>query len=167
MTDNDGLISITEIARTHGRDPAAVRRSLLHRGINVSRRKIGKRPTSYITRADYERVAEEMGAGAQPQHADVVGSGCFYLIQLEPEHDPDRFKVGFSIDSARRVAEHRTAAPFATLVKTWGCKPLWEQTAIDCVTQGCEQLSTEVFRGDLAQVQEWGERFFDLMPEAK
>lgn len=42
---------------------------------------------------------------------------------------------------------------------------LWEHTAIDSVTQGCEKIHTEVFRTiDIESVQKKCDMFFDLMP---
>jgi hypothetical protein len=91
--------------------------------------------------------------------------GWFYLIQLEPEHDPGRFKVGFTTDLDGRLRHHRCSAPFATYLKTWPCKRLWERASIDCLTAGAEQLHTEVFRfASLQQVMETGDRFFSIMP---
>ncbi len=39
--------------------------------------------------------------------------GWFYLIELEPEHDPGRLKVGFTTDLDGRLRDHRCSAPFA------------------------------------------------------
>jgi hypothetical protein len=40
----------------------------------------------------------------------------------------------------------RCSAPYIQVMKTWPCRRLWEKTAIECVTEGCERLHTEVFR---------------------
>src|SRR5437867_39170 len=72
--------------------------------------------------------------------------GFFYLLQLEPDHDPDRFKVGFTTELDGRLQKHRCSAPFAKYVKSWPCRRVWERAAIDCVTSESEQLHTEVFR---------------------
>jgi hypothetical protein len=94
-----------------------------------------------------------------------VGSGVFYLIQLEPDHDPGRFKVGFAANISERLRAHRCSAPFAIVAKKWPCKRLWESTAIDCVTADCEQLHTEVFRyNDLDSVIAKCNQFFAIMP---
>jgi hypothetical protein len=91
--------------------------------------------------------------------------GFFYIIQLEPEHDPGRFKVGFTMDLDGRLRKHRCAAPFAQFLKTWPCKRAWERAAIDAVTEGCQQLHTEVFRtAQLERLQERAHRFFSFMP---
>ena len=164
---NDLYISIVDIARIHRRAPGNVRRSLRSLGIATVTQKSGKpaKTRLYVSREDYEKVADRLTSGvSRAQGVSAEGAGYFYLVQLEPELDPARFKVGFSIDTDGRLAQHRTAAPFAVVVKTWSCKALWEQTAIDCITQGCERLSAEVFRGDLTQVQVTADRFFEIMP---
>lgn len=95
----------------------------------------------------------------------IADNGLFYLIQLEPEHDPERVKVGFSTDLEGRLQKHRCSAPFAQYLKTWPCQRLWERTAIDSITNGAEKLHTEVFRVDsLAKVLERADNFFALMP---
>jgi hypothetical protein len=95
--------------------------------------------------------------------ADDVG--FFYLIQLEPDHDSGRFKVGFTMDLDGRLQKHRCSAPFAKYVRSWPCKRVWERAAIDCATTHCEQLHTEVFRAaSLSQVVEHAESFFSMMP---
>src|SRR5207247_2118965 len=73
-------------------------------------------------------------------------TGFFYVIQLEPDHDPGRFKVGFTTDLDGRLQKHRCVAPFAKYVRSWPCRRLWERAAIDCVTGESEKLHTEVFR---------------------
>ena len=94
-----------------------------------------------------------------------VDSGVFYLIQLEPDHDPGRFKVGFAVNISERIRSHKCSAPFAIVTKKWPCKRLWERTAIDSVTVDCEQLHTEVFRcNDLDSVIAKCDQFFAIMP---
>ena len=96
----------------------------------------------------------------------IVDRGVFYLIQLEPCHDPGRFKVGFASNLSERLRDHRCSAPLATVLAKWPCRPLWEKTAIDCVTQSCEQIHTEVFRtDDISAVQQRCEQFFSLMSD--
>jgi len=43
--------------------------------------------------------------------ADDVG--FFYLIQLEPEYEAGRFKLGFTTDLDGRLPKHRCSAPFS------------------------------------------------------
>jgi len=97
---------------------------------------------------------------------DLVSEvGVFYLMQLEPEHDPGRIKVGFTTDLDGRIRKHRCSAPFATCTKSWPCRRTWERAAIDCITIGLKQLHTEVFRTpDVANVCNRADSFFSIMP---
>ena len=49
-----------------------------------------------------------------------------------------------------------------------GSSRIWERAALDCVTNGCEQLHTEVFRAEsLEQVSSRAQSFFSIMPSLK
>ena len=55
--------------------------------------------------------------------------------------------------------------PFAQYLKSWPCKRIWERAAMDCVTNGCERLHTEVFRaGSLEELAARAQAFFSMMP---
>ena len=130
----------------------------------------GNQIISYITTHALEQIKLHL-VQARPER-DVTSSepqvdrGVFYLIQLEPCHDPGRFKVGFASNLPERLRDHRCSAPLATVLAKWPCRPLWEKTAIDCVTQSCEQIHTEVFRtDDISAVQQRCEQFFSLMSD--
>ena len=135
----------------------------------------GNQLIALITEADAAaiRAAFTEGRRAGLQGASDIAEfapdeGMFYLIQLEPEHDPVRFKVGFTTDLDGRLRHHRCSAPFAVYRKTWPCRRTWERAAIDCLTTGLEQLHTEVFRGSsLDDVAERGDRFFSVMPPVR
>jgi hypothetical protein len=106
-----------------------------------------------------------LNGGAAVFYSDDVG--FFYVIQLEPAHDPGRFKVGFTMDIEGRLQKHRCSAPFSQYLNTWPCKRVWERAAIDCVTD-CEKLHTEVYRTDsLEQLRIRAEAFFSLMPRLR
>jgi hypothetical protein len=120
-------------------------------------------------RSEIEKSSESAGgSNARPgSFAPFVADdvGFFYLIQLEPEHDPGRFKLGFTMDLDGRLQKHRCSAPFAKYVASWPCKRVWERAAIDCLVVGCQQLYTEVFRAtSLEQVTARAGAFFAVMP---
>lgn len=112
-----------------------------------------------LTRA---RVASAI----DPEGSELLtDSGQFYLIQLEPQHDPGRIKLGFTTDLEERLRKHRCSAPFSQVLATWPCRSIWERTAMDCVAFGLEQLHTEVFRASsLEEVTDRANKFFALMP---
>ncbi|MCK4910596.1 MAG: hypothetical protein KAR83_03090 [Thermodesulfovibrionales bacterium] len=123
---------------------------------------------SFITNNDYERIKEYLESSVDNTDTTQVqsnGFGVFYLIQLEPEHDPGRFKLGYATSIEERLRSHKTAAPLSKVIKTWQCKLLWEKTAIDSISHGYERLYTEVFRTDsIDEVLERCEAFFKVMP---
>lgn len=72
--------------------------------------------------------------------------GTFYVVQLVPELDPNRIKLGFAEDIGVRMAQHRTAAPTARVVRTWPCKRSWEFTVIDALASAdCRLILNEVY----------------------
>ncbi len=165
------LISVIEIAKLHGKRPQAIHKIV--RRLNIETTKIKSeeargQTASYISKDDYETIKDYL---VKPESngnddIDLSSSGVFYLIQLEPEHDPGRFKVGFASSIDERLRKHKTAAPYSKVIKTWPCKLLWEKTVIDSVSQGCERVHTEVFRvEDLDLVKERCDKFFLLMPD--
>lgn len=140
-----------------------LKKGSFHRGQKVA----------YITIDDYSLIQVEMKALGKPEIENLnlqaeTENGHFYLIQLEPNSDPGRFKVGFASNISERLRKHRCSAPFSIVVATWPCKFLWEKTVIDCITQGCEKLHTEVFRTtSLQNVRDLCDQFFALMPKTQ
>ena len=172
----DDLISVSDVANHHGKRKQTIFKVLKRLGITTSKiRNASSRNqlVSYITQDDFRRITDEFGSQLETEQRDSEDSdgfvsaeeGVFYLIQLEPELDPCRFKVGFASNMPDRLRALRCSAPFASVIKTWHCRRLWEKTAIDSVSNGCERLHTEVFRAnDLNEVVEKCEAFFFLMP---
>jgi hypothetical protein len=178
----EGTISVIDLAAQHGMRKQTVFKVLARLGIETVKRAGNSKASrgqliAYISGDDAQRFAEEVRsmADANRRAADGDGpdaaipeQGVFYLLQLEPERDPGRFKVGFATSLPERLRTLKCSAPFTTVLATWPCKNLWEKTAIDCVTQGCERLHTEVFRTDsIDGVRQRCERFFELMPKDK
>jgi hypothetical protein len=130
---------------------------------------------SYISPQELDRLTEyfsnnkkslKEAVTGHSNEIDLTDTGVFYLIQLEPKIEPGRFKVGFATIMNERLRKHRCSAPFATIIGTWPCRRLWEQTAIDCVTADCEKIHTEVFKTNaIESVKNKCEQFFSLMPE--
>ena len=171
--END-LITVSQLASDLGKQKQHIFKVLNRLGIERKLKKSAAargQKVAYVTTEDYKRVKEYFSVVESEASETIVDSdtgGVFYLIQLEPEHDPGRFKLGFATNIEERLRSHKTAAPFSKVLKTWPCKLLWEKTAIDCATQGCEQLHTEVFRSEsVKEVQARCDQFFALMPEIR
>ena len=170
---NQQLISIIDIAKNHGKRPQSIHKLVKSLGFETSKQKgDGSRgqQVSCITLSDYEELKMRLDdqSDRRMNFTDDGDSieGAFYIISLEPELDPGRIKVGFTRNMIERLRHHRISAPFAEVVKTWPCKSLWEKTAIDCVTQDCEKINTEVFRtDDVERIVFLADKFFALMPQ--
>ena len=177
---SEELISVIDLASQFGKRKQTVFKIL--RRLRIAPRKVrgpGRlrgQLVSCVTVQESHLVAAELrSAGPSSRSGDESAvrpealpdeHGVFYLLMLEPVHDPGRFKVGFAVNLPERLRTLRCSAPFLDVVRTWPCKLLWEKTAIDCVTQECEQLHTEVFRTQsMEPVVQRCERFFNLMPK--
>jgi hypothetical protein len=166
------LISVIDVARSLGKTKQLIFKIVGRLKIETVLEKTSTsrgQKIAYISAADHQRIKEYFATcGFEGEEAITLPetSGVFYLIQLEPEHDPGRFKLGFATNIEERLRSHKTAAPFSKVLKTWRCKLLWEKTAIECASQGCERIHTEVFRTDsIDQVLFRCEEFFKLMPK--
>ncbi len=91
--------------------------------------------------------------------------GYFYIIQLIPEFDPNRVKIGFADNVEKRLSEHQTASPTAKVIKSWPCKRSWDQTVMDSITRkDCKLIMNEVYEGEINNFIERAENFFAMMP---
>ena len=168
---DETYISVIDVAKEVGKAKQAVFKVLKRLGIE-SQKMIGAgsrgQKIAYITQEEYRLVKQEMQnmRESESENEPLMSEfGVFYIVQLEPDYDPGRFKVGFASNMAERLRSHRCSAPFAEVLKTWPCRSLWEKTAIECVCDGCEKLHTEVFRVDSIQkVINKCDDFFSLMP---
>ncbi len=168
------LIAITHLADELGRHKSFLFKLVDRFNITKQMQRSGSargQKIAFISQADANQIREYIA------HSDEVSdvrpsatfenttAGFFYLVQLEPEHDPGRFKLGFATNLEERLRAHKTAAPYSSVVKAWPCKFLWEKVAIESVTQGCEQIHTEVFRYDsIEEIARRCDQFFSLMP---
>lgn len=119
----------------------------------------------YIASKITDKFYESSDGAGEPEELYPESRGVFYLLRLEPDHDPGRFKVGFTTNVQERLRTLRCSAPLLEVIKTWPCKSLWEKTAIDSVTDGCERLHVEVFRTiSIETVIAKCDRFFGVMP---
>jgi hypothetical protein len=93
-------------------------------------------------------------------------AGFFYVIQLIPEYDPKRIKLGFADNVSSRLTQHRTSAPTAKLLKSWPCRRSWERTAIDAIAAvGGALILNEVFEfQDIEAAIARADQFFSFLP---
>jgi hypothetical protein len=169
----DNQISVIDAANKLGMIKQTLFKLIKKLGISTSKQRNSSHRGQhivYISNTDFDLICnQQSNKGATtdtgPSSSVQIDRGVFYLVELEPDHDPGRFKVGFASNMPERLRQHRCSAPFAVVLATWPCHILWEKTAMDCITQGCQKLHTEVFRAkNILDVKAKCDQFFSLMP---
>jgi hypothetical protein len=166
------MIGIPDIAKRLKLDGGTVRRYIARvgdtLGIELNR---GKGDKILLSRNDADRLIASYESRRGPIEPSDEGAssydpfGFFYIIQLVPEAVPNRVKLGFADNLEKRLAEHRTAAPTARLLKSWPCKRSWDYAAMDSISrEGCKLVLNEVYEGDIGGFTARGDAFFALMP---
>lgn len=172
MPGIDEFVPVKHLAAELGMDQSHARRYVLRLGVAPQKRRTsdsGSQLTLTVTAQEAEFVRNRRRSEGFGTECRVVNSsiGAFYVIQLVPELDPSRIKLGFAEDAQNRLTEHRTAAPTAVLLKSWPCKRSWESTVIDALaSNGCRLILNEVYEcNDLPELIARGDRLFSLLPE--
>jgi hypothetical protein len=131
----------------------------------------GKQDRHKLSREDADKLIASYEARRGPVVPSVEDGakydrfGYFYLIQLVPEALPNRVKIGFADNVEQRLAQHRTAAPTARLLRAWPCKRSWDYAAMDSITsKNCQLVLNEVYEGDVAGFVERADAFFAMLP---
>jgi hypothetical protein len=177
---NDEPISVVDLADQVGKRKQTIFKILTRLNIQTSKKRGANsrgQLIAYITSQEAQLVIAELNSRAETENTNIKSRvadssfsdaelGVFYLLALEPEHDPGPFKVGFATSLPERLQKHRCSAPLLKVIKHWPSKRLWEKTAIDAVTFGCERIHTEVFRtASIDTIIERCDQFFALMPQ--
>ena len=125
--------------------------------------------TKTVTLDDAEIIRKTRQREGFTNDATIVSVpdwGVFYIIQLVPEYDQKRLKLGFTDNLDNRLSQHKTAAPTATVLKSWPCKRVWEKTIIDALTiRHCRLVANEVFECDsYEKLVGLADTIFDILP---
>lgn len=167
------MVYLSDLAAELGMDRSNMRKYLIKKGINTfkTRDPESKQLVVTISPEEADRVRDirsREGFGRKdPLTISECDDGFFYLIQLIPEFDASRIKLGFTNDVNSRLCSHRTSSPTAVLVKIWKCKRSWERVAIESATRlGCKLISGEVYNCDSVEnITRRLDDFFSIMPE--
>jgi len=164
-------VSLKQLAEELRLERSNIRKYVLKQGIHPHKRRTPDSASQLtlaltVDEAEFiraKRREEGFHGASKPVSKEV---GVFYLIRLIPEFDPRRIKLGFADEIASRLAQHRTAAPTAVLVRTWPCKRSWEGTVIDCLAgTACRLIQNEVFEcEDVDALVKKADELFSLLP---
>lgn len=169
---DDEYISIKHLAEKLGMDRSHARRYVLKLGFKPEKRRTadsGSQLSLTVSSDEAESILKHRQAQGFTAEGKSVSTdyGVFYVIQLVPELDPKRIKLGFANDLNDRLTQHRTAAPTAKVLKSWPCRRSWETTVMDCLSSvACRHILNEVFECDeLDKLILRGDELFNILPE--
>lgn len=164
------MILVSDLAAELGIDRSNLQKFIKKNGIETARmRTRGTRNQSALALTpeaadEVRRLREGFTMDGLPS-PPVNGWGEFYVVQIAPDLDPRRVKLGYTTNMDGRLASYRTIVPTALVVQVWPCKLSWEQAAIDCVTKGYPALGGEVFEcPDVQSLLDRCTEFFGMMP---
>lgn len=171
-------ILLTELAQEFGLDKSFIRRYVLKNGftpVKIRTPHSRGQLSLALPKEDAENIRELRQSQGfilpdqknnKKQIVINVTNGFFYIIQIIPEFNPNRVKLGFASDVNARLNAHKTSAPTASLIKSWLCKRYWEQVAIDSITRiECKIIANEVFECDnIESLINRADNFFNIMP---
>jgi hypothetical protein len=172
IATSDRYVSLKSLASEIGMDRSHMRRYVLRLGITPHKRRT---PDSrhQLTLAVDDQQAEtirqrrdECGFSSD-RKVSASDVGEFYVIQLVPELDSRRVKLGFAENVSARLEQHRTAAPTAKLLSSWPCRRSWEGTLIECLSlRNCRLIRSEVFEcDDVKELIEFANQLFVMFPD--
>lgn len=97
----------------------------------------GGRNNYSVKKEDYTKLSKYL--------IEIKDDGFFYMIQLIPEIDPNRIKLGFSKCLSNRILQHKCTCPNAKIIKKWKCKKDNEVPVINEVSKNnCNRLYTDI-----------------------
>lgn len=169
MSDN---VMLKEIAQALNMERSHARKYIIKQGFHpvmLRTPNSGGQVCFSLTREDADAVIKlrRQQGYAQSQSVPLdASSGHFYVVQLVPDLDPNRLKLGFAVDVRDRLDSHRTTCPTAVVLKQWPCRRAWEIAAMASITRrGCRLIGSEVYQCTvLDAVIAQGNEFFAIMP---
>lgn len=167
----EGYVLLSSLAQEWGIDKSTARKYAKRHGFDFARVRGDDRTHQAVLALKVEEaellrdVRSQEGYGATDSRPVENGTGVLYVVQIMPDADSSRIKLGYASDATRRLASYRTLSPSAALVKTWPCRSVWERAAIDSLTVGCSLIGGEVYTcTDMERLIQRGDMFFSCMP---
>ncbi len=165
-------VTLSDLATELGLDRSNMHKYVKKLNINMLERRTPKsrnQRTKTVTLEDAEFIRTKRQSEGYSNDKAVVSAsewGVFYIIQLVPELDQKRLKLGFTDNLDGRLSQHKTAAPTATVLQSWPCKRVWEKTIIDALTiLHCRLVANEVFECDsYEKLVGLADTIFDILP---
>lgn len=170
----DGYVTIKELAEEIGIDKSNARKYVIDNGFQFEKIRTletQNQLTLVLTIEQAEqvkqlRLSHGFAINGRAQSAGTSKTTIFYIIQLVPELDCKRVKLGYTGNLNARLRAHRTTCPNAKVLAYYPCLETWELAAIASITrEGCELIGNEVYQtSDLDMMIDRADTFFAIMP---
>lgn len=155
------FVLLPHLAAELGLDRAQTRERLRQCGVRAHKVRVGGPCGAVVLSLTIEEAERVRHAGPGGAAAD----GWFYVIQLVPDLDPVRIRLGFTESLTDRLRYLRAGAPTATVRKSWPCRPAWVAVVQDCLLQDCRPFLNDSLQcDDLGRLVERGDQLFHLLP---
>jgi len=144
-----GLVTLTEVNRLRGGGRgtvATVRERCARLGIVVTRaRALSGQVADHVADSDLERLLDSFDPLSDDDSSEGAGTSVLYLIALDPERRPERFKVGVTDSLSGRLGTFRTVCPEASVHRTFKVGKACEGYALTLADRLGTRVSLEVF----------------------
>ncbi|HKB03627.1 MAG TPA: hypothetical protein VKD90_15495 [Gemmataceae bacterium] len=164
----DDFVSLAQLAAELGLDRMRLRDCVFRSGVRPRKIRVGRAGNGVAL-----VITEQEAARFRAFHEYVAGrpvppgrAGYFLAVQLVPDLDPRRLKLGFTLDLRAWSVHFRVAAPTAVVAGCWRCRENWVATVIDCVSaRGCSAIADSVFNcDDVPELVARANALFGLLP---
>ncbi len=107
----------------------------------------GNQKVSIISKKDFEKIKNiriKDGFGVnKPIGKENVG--FFYIVQINPDNIPNRYKCGFSNIPNQRISSYKTVCPNAKFVFKTKCDDFFEKPLLKMISKNSKQIGVEIF----------------------
>ncbi len=168
-------ITLKRLAEEIGIDKSNARKYVLDNGFTFEKIRSAETqnqltlalPIEQANQVKQLRLSQGFPVNGHAEFRDTLKTGTFYIIQLIPELDNKRVKLGYTGNINSRLRAHQTTCPKANILAQYPCRETWELAAIASITRkNCELIGNEVYQVcDLDMVLEQAEDFFGIMPD--
>ena len=161
-------MKVCELSAELGRNSASFNRTLKSRGVELTQLTDEKNSPYYITIDDAEKVREAINNPSIQKNQDVDDlprNPGVYLVEVPSYEKTPRFKIGWSDDVQKRLANYRTILPDLRVLRFWPTTYRHlERTALMIGEKNGRRVYTELFEfSDLEEALENLDRLFSLV----
>jgi len=149
------MISLRALAHELQIDASGLRKRIVANGISIHTVKQNNRLCNGLSDEDatvirsWHKDIKDCGNNTLKSSKDDTATSCrpvtVYVIQLVPDLQPKRIKVGVADSIDARLSQHRTTCPTLSVLRLYTASPAHESILIQLLCSKEKQIGTEVF----------------------